>query len=399
MSEEEGYAVKRIEFGVLRLGVVTQHCDGPCPLIAIVNALLLRGAIALPAQATWVSHSSLVRLLTDYAYEINGVRKDACANVDANVAASIRVLSSQAMRRGIMVNPSLTDVTAFEFTPEIGVFDLFRLRPLHGWVCGPRDAAPLRDFFYARSYNQIQDSIARLQHDLDLVAGSTVTDEEDEIQPMPPPSRRRRSCRHGSPEQAALACAWFAQHATQLTPHGLRCLEHSVGENEISVLFRNNHFYTLIRHQRRLYTLMSAAAYLDAPRFVFQRLAVHGRDFLSFDGSFRSLSASKCAAAPAPRLNTAPGSAGEASRMRSGAEVREMRLQRERLRDSRAVASSTDAERSSRRRLKQEEIDRRYAKRVQAIYDARDATVAPNRPLTATVRNEPPAIADGCVIT
>lgn len=395
-DEEDGYAIKYVQFGVIRVAIVTQETDGPCPLIAIVNALVLRGAISLPSGAHWVAHDTLVRMLTEYAHEINQVPPNASAevraNVEANVAASVRVLSSPAMRRGMLVNPSLTSVTAFEFTPEIGVFDLFRLRPVHGWLVAPSDSPRLRAFFARRSYNQIQDAIARLLHDCDLTSGSTVTDEEDEILPGPIVNRRPPDDTH---EQAALANAWFQQHSGQLTSHGLKCLERSVVENEIAILFRNNHFSTLIRHEGRLYTIMSAAAYLDAPRFVFQRVAVHGRHFLSFDGSFRSLSA----AAPAPprRHNTTPGSAAEASRLRSGAEVREMRLQRELSRQPREIVPVADDSISTRRRLKQEEIDRRYARRVQAIYDAQNAATLRN--VGQTARNEMPTMLDSCVIT
>ncbi len=58
------------------------------------------------------------------------------------------------------------------------------------------------------------------------------------------------------------------------------------------------------------------------------------------------------------------------------------------------VAKSGETERR-RRRLKQEEIDRRYAKRVQAIYDAHSSAL-PN--VGQTARHEPSGALDGCIL-
>ncbi len=168
-DEDDSYAIKRVWFGVLRVGIVTQEGNGPCPILAIANTLLLRGAISLPPAQRSISHSSLVALLTSYAHEINrvptpsedGISAEVAANIEANLAASIRVLESRAMRYGMHINCSLTDVTGFEFTSEIGVFDLFRIRPLHGWVASP-DEEELHEFFSGRTYNQVQDAVRTL---------------------------------------------------------------------------------------------------------------------------------------------------------------------------------------------------------------------------------------------
>lgn len=236
VDEAEGYLIRDIQFGVLNVRIITQEGDGPCSLIAIANVLLLRGTLSLPNAESWISHAELVRVLRDHALQLNRVPADSSAeiraNIEANIEASIRVLCSKAMRRGIMINPSLTGVTSFEFTPELGVFDLFRIRLLHGWLVEPTDAPQLKTFFEGRMYNQIQDSISADLH-------TSTSDAQ---------------------EQAALASAWFAQHASQMTPHGVKELERTVMENEIGVLFRADHFSTIIKHNGRLYSLVSAHA-------------------------------------------------------------------------------------------------------------------------------------------
>lgn len=161
------YAIKRVWFGVMRVGVVTQEDNGPCPIIAIANTLLLRGAISLPSTQSAISHRGLVKLLADYARDINrvppgcehgGMSAEIAANIEANLASSMHVLNGRAMRYGMDINCSLTSVSGFEFTEEIGVFDLFRIRPLHGWIASP-DEEELHDFFSGRSYNQVQDAV------------------------------------------------------------------------------------------------------------------------------------------------------------------------------------------------------------------------------------------------
>lgn len=47
------YRLKAIEFGQSRrkVKVVMQNENGPCPLLAVANVLLLRNVISLPASA------------------------------------------------------------------------------------------------------------------------------------------------------------------------------------------------------------------------------------------------------------------------------------------------------------------------------------------------------------
>ncbi len=376
-DEDDGYLVKQINFGVLRVSIVLQDRDGPCPLIAIANTLLLRGSIGLPHNQPTVSHNALVRILRDYALQINRVPDDASpevrANIKANVDASVRVLCSYKMRRGLLINPSLTSVSSFEFTPEIGVFDLFRIRTLHGWVVGPGDAPALRDFFHGRTYNQVLDALAYLQHVYDLSAGSTVTrDEEEEDDDEIRPSTIRRSPsrtgdEYGTQEQASLAMVWFAQHRSQLTHCGVGELERAVSENEIAILFRNNHFSTMICHNGKLYTLMSAAAYSECPHYVWHRVEVRGAETgTAFDGAFRPLSQSQQYATQRRVVKVT------AARMRVGDEIREMKARREALRkreeeSSKYVLHHHPAQRT-RRSLRPAEVERRAAMTAAANY-------------------------------
>lgn len=370
-DDDDSYLIKQIQFGVLHVSIVLQDRDGPCPLIAIANTLLLRGEIGLPRNQATITHNALVKLLRDYAMQINRVPRDASAeikaNIEANVEASVRVLCSYKMRRGLLINPSLTEVSSFEFTPEIGVFDLFCIRTFHGWVVGPDDAPALRDFFHGRTYNQVLDALAYLQHEYDLSAGSTVTrddEDDDEEEDVRSGAIRRSTSRvseeYGTQEQASLAIAWFARHRSQLTHSGASELERAVKENEIGILFRNNHFSTIIRHNGKLYALMSFAAYSECPHYVWDRVEVGGAESgTAFDGAFRSLSQSQQYATQRRVVKNS------AARLRVGDEIREMKARREALRkreeeSSKYVLHHHPAQRT-RRSLRPAETERRAA--------------------------------------
>lgn len=402
---DDGYLIKDVQFGLIAVRIVLQDKDGPCPLIAIVNTLLLRGAIGLPADKHWVSHSALIRILKDYAVQCNTVPARASdevrAQTEATVSRGLRVLKSSAMRKGMLINPSLSDVSGFEYTPEIAVYDLFRIRLVHGWVIGKDDPEPLKEFFKGKSYNQVQDNIAYLAHEYDLTAGSVITeDNDDDVNDLLSTSTATRSIsstlssaascsslgkfcssssisgytssgEYGSQEQASLARGWFAKNWSQITQDGVTQLESLIRENEVAVIFRNNHFSTLIKHGGKLYTLMSAAAYSEVPRYVFQRVEVRSQDYGAFDGSFYSIphiiDISSSSANSISITTTHTGSSADVARARCAAEIRDMRAHRKQRRkteeDNAKYILCRHPDQRTRRTLRKDEIERINAKR------------------------------------
>lgn len=65
---EASYKIKRIlwppwaegERSVGHVGILCQDINGPCPLLAILNVLLLRGSISLPSDAGEITEVSWV---------------------------------------------------------------------------------------------------------------------------------------------------------------------------------------------------------------------------------------------------------------------------------------------------------------------------------------------------
>ena len=179
--EVEHYPLKRVHFGAVDTSIVLQNVNGPCPLIAIANTLLLRGAIDIPPEHAVITADDLVARLTLYAHELyrlhysdtSGVSDEVAANAQANLVNGISILQGPALRHGMNINCSLTQIDSFEFTQEIGVFDLFRIPLVHGWICGP-DEEEVFKVFQGKTFNQVQDLVCFV-HSLKHVVPCTRT--------------------------------------------------------------------------------------------------------------------------------------------------------------------------------------------------------------------------------
>jgi hypothetical protein len=60
------YSVRFVRFRDRRTPVVLQSKNGPCPLLAVVNALLLRGSLTLDADTTAITFAELSILVKGY---------------------------------------------------------------------------------------------------------------------------------------------------------------------------------------------------------------------------------------------------------------------------------------------------------------------------------------------
>uniref|UniRef100_A0A1J3GG80 F-box/kelch-repeat protein n=1 Tax=Noccaea caerulescens TaxID=107243 RepID=A0A1J3GG80_NOCCA len=76
-------------------------------------------------------------------------------------------------------------------------------------------------------------------------------------------------------------------NASQLTSTGLVLLEAKLKEGEICVFFRNNHFYTLLKHDNALYNLVTDAGYEKEVDVVWETLQVDG-DSVFMTGDFKA---------------------------------------------------------------------------------------------------------------
>ncbi|KVH91721.1 Protein of unknown function DUF544 [Cynara cardunculus var. scolymus] len=108
--KEMMHKMKIIQFLGRTTPIILQNDNGPCPLLAICNILLLRNNLSLSSDVAEVSQEKLLSLVAERLIDSN-------SNVDV-IALPIFVH---------LIND-------FEFTRECAIFDLLDIPLYHGWI-------------------------------------------------------------------------------------------------------------------------------------------------------------------------------------------------------------------------------------------------------------------------
>eukprot|EP00561_Arcocellulus_cornucervis_P002333 CAMPEP_0185808692 /NCGR_PEP_ID=MMETSP1322-20130828/5761_1 /TAXON_ID=265543 /ORGANISM="Minutocellus polymorphus, Strain RCC2270" /LENGTH=604 /DNA_ID=CAMNT_0028504923 /DNA_START=263 /DNA_END=2077 /DNA_ORIENTATION=+ len=207
---KEAHRIKSISFLGSPRHILLQNKNGPCPLLAAANALLLRGAITLPGRcisAGQVSIDDVINILAERAVAKTGEHCALAAitskstpaaaatstderNIDESkpdgqgappVAPptepdlSPRVVAAAhaqhhlhevlslipSLQHGLDVNPKFTaGPTGVEYTSNLTCFDLLGVELVHGWLLDPQDVetvSVVRD----RTYNELVEVVIR----------------------------------------------------------------------------------------------------------------------------------------------------------------------------------------------------------------------------------------------
>ncbi|KAF8566620.1 hypothetical protein P879_08463 [Paragonimus westermani] len=235
------YHIKWIRFRGGSRPIVTQNENGPCPMIAIANVLLLRGTMNIPEGSEVLTGQRLVSLLSEILLSPPCLESEQLLNYETTVSDALNLFPS--LQTGLDINVRFTGVSAFEFTPALSIFDLFKIPLYHGWLVEPEDTA-LNSIVGGRSYNQLAERIIELKASAD-------------------PELKN---------QGALAEDFLDQTASQLTYHGLCELSSTVSEGQLAVFFRNNHFNTIFKNDGRIYVLVTDMGLINEPNIVWEAL-------------------------------------------------------------------------------------------------------------------------------
>ncbi|KAJ6851117.1 uncharacterized protein M6B38_260600 [Iris pallida] len=123
------YRTKHVQFLGRSTPIILQNDNGPCPLLAICNVLLLRNSLDLGPDSPEVP---LNRLLSAVAEKLI----DSNSHIQ-NIGDAIDLLPRLAT--GIDVNVQFRKINDFEFTRECAIFDLLDIGLYHGWLVDPQD--------------------------------------------------------------------------------------------------------------------------------------------------------------------------------------------------------------------------------------------------------------------
>ncbi|KAJ1947384.1 hypothetical protein GGF37_000456 [Kickxella alabastrina] len=289
---QQSYVLKHIRWRdpwtghTLDKQILTQNQNGPCPLIALTNVLILQNKLQIPTATTTngsvaeITADALASLLGNFLLAQDGISEE-------TVSLVLGLLPS--MSRGLDVELRFANIYDFaEPSGATAVFRAFGVVLVHGWVAEgsalPVVAETLRlcggSYQAAAEYVFAADEMSHGQ-----VLGQNHSYNSMHENRPPAVLSLEEEDRVG---RALALNAWLEDTATQLTGSGLRMLQHLLPEPSLAVFFRNNHFSTLFRpSQQGLFMLCTDEAVAADTRVVWESLAdVHQSGSAFFDAAF-----------------------------------------------------------------------------------------------------------------
>lgn len=268
------FRLKKITFFHRELVIICQNENGPCPLIAIANVLLLRGDMAFSSDLAIISLDSLVEQVGNQVFSF--FEKSSHRLSPENMTAILNVLPNLA--HGLDVNVSFNGVDKMEYTEQIALFDALNVPLLHGWVFDPFDRE-LAETIGNLTYNHMVYMLVEYRSLVDKIQNRLRHSSQDEISSTLN-EKDRKLLRDGR-----IFDRFMKQTASQLTEQGLLKLHDFLQDRQLFVFFRNNHFSTMFYYQNQLFVLVTDLGYQDQPHVIWELLeSVSGRygtDYLS----------------------------------------------------------------------------------------------------------------------
>ncbi|KAL8898086.1 MAG: hypothetical protein Q9207_006880 [Kuettlingeria erythrocarpa] len=279
---------------------MVQNANGPCPLLALVNALVL----STPADVTTALTETLrvreqvsLGLLLDAVIDelMSGRRGDVAQNLP-DVSDLYAFLIN--LHTGMNVNPrfvepspvptNVVDPTigeppnetaesrkpgGFEDTPHMRLYSTFDISLVHGWL--PRRNHPVCDALRRRAetYEDAQSLLFAEEELENKLQSQGLTIDEQRLL-----------------EDIATVKHFLTTSPTQLTDYGLDTLTEMLPPGAMAILFRNDHFSTLYKQPRsgRIFTLVTDMGYAGHDEVVWESLVdISGEGSEFFSGDFR----------------------------------------------------------------------------------------------------------------
>ncbi len=129
-------AVKLLQFGGRCVPVVLQNQNGPCPVIALINVLLLRGQVRLPVGPD-VRLAVCASTVAAYIADVSGTHTLQIGEGQESVFVTELL---HKILTGMDVNFSFRDITDFQMSPAIALFTIAEVPLLHLWLADAADA-------------------------------------------------------------------------------------------------------------------------------------------------------------------------------------------------------------------------------------------------------------------
>ncbi|KAF7933397.1 hypothetical protein BELL_0034g00190 [Botrytis elliptica] len=307
-QKKETYEIKKISWHDINAQhnprispILVQNANGPCPLLALVNALTL----STPANVETALVETLrsreqvsLGLLLDAVFDelMSGRRGDAAQELP-DVGDLYSFLLT--LHTGMNVNPLFFPVDStqsandprnsmphihpaqresslpgtFEETREMKLYGTFSVPLIHGWLPEEESPAYMALKRSAKSYEDAQNLMFHEEVLEEKLVAEGLSFEEQ-----------------GILEDISTIKAFFISAATQLTAHGLNLITKSMSPGAVAILFRNDHFSTIFKHPTtlQLLQLVTDSGYAGHAEVVWEGLIdVNGERAEFYSGDFR----------------------------------------------------------------------------------------------------------------
>jgi hypothetical protein len=154
------YQIKEIKYQGKSARIMLQNENGPCPLIAIVNVLSLRGNIALPKPL--YQSSELLSILANFIMEKSAENE----NEEYARHESIELLPS--LLHGMDINVYFDNHDQFEYTKQLAIFDFLSIPLVHGWIWDPSEFIGPTESTNLKSYNHLVEYLIEHHNGIDI---------------------------------------------------------------------------------------------------------------------------------------------------------------------------------------------------------------------------------------
>jgi len=297
-QRNEVYQVKHIRYGPAATEnyrswpILIQNDNGPCPLLALVNALVLSTSVEIITgliETLRTREQVSLGLLLDAVVDELMSRESGFASQLPDVGELYAFLIS--LHTGMNVNPRFVPKSSsedasesagdFADTREMQLYGTFHIPLIHGWTPVSHSEAFLAFERSAQSYEDVQNLLLR-EDELETKLQSEDLSIEEQTLYM----------------DSASIKDFLKEWPTQLTTSGLDAIQRTMPLGTFSILFRNDHFSTLYKEPRtgRLMVLVTDAGYVTHDEIIWESLVdVTGVGAEYFSGDFRSVSQSQMA--------------------------------------------------------------------------------------------------------
>lgn len=279
MADVPAFRLKQVTFFQRQVMILCQNQNGPCPLIAITNILLLKGRLVISTDLSYISLEEIVQLVAEVIFEENErLRTNHSTDVIQQTFDDILTILPK-LAQGLDLNVCFHGVNKFEFTQEISIFDTLQIPLLHGWLYDIQlENNELNEIIHDKSYNHIIYKLVDYKTLLDRMTSlqqqQSSSNNNDEQQQsieviLTTLSEEEQQLYH----EGVIIDSFLNESASQLTETGLVKLYEFMHDRQLAVFFRNNHFSTIFSYNGQLFSLVTDLGYYDQEAIVWELLA------------------------------------------------------------------------------------------------------------------------------